>query len=81
MYCSRCHGLLAKDRFLDMEGGFGEMWPESWRCLNCGAVQDGVIEQNRLAHQDKRLTLKRRKAAIIDDERYLGAEAFIRPAA
>ena len=45
MHCSRCHGLMLKDHFLDMEGAFGEMWAQSWRCMNCGAVHDAVIEQ------------------------------------
>ena len=47
MHCSRCQGLMRKDHLLDMEGGFGEMWAQSWRCVNCGAVHDAVIAQNR----------------------------------
>ena len=80
MYCLRCHGVLAKDHLLDMDGGAGEMWVVSWRCMNCGSVQDGVIEQSRLAHHEQRLVVRSQKPAILDDYPYLGAEAFIRPA-
>jgi hypothetical protein len=76
MRCSRCHGLMLKDHFLDMEGGFGEMWAQSWRCMNCGAVHDAVIEQHRLARQQNVLVTDGEPENI-----YLGAEAFIRPAA
>ncbi len=51
MKCSRCHGLMVEDHFLDFEGGFREMWTTSWRCLNCGAIHDWVIEHNRLERQ------------------------------
>ena len=79
MHCSRCHGLMLKDYFLDMEGGFGEMWSLSWRCLSCGAVHDAVIEQNRLARQE--IVLTSGKPDSQEDDPYLGGEAFIRPAA
>jgi hypothetical protein len=57
-----------------MEAGFGEMWAQSWRCVSCGAVHDAVIEQNRLAQLEKVLSGE-------PEDLYLGAEAFIRPAA
>ena len=76
MRCSRCQGLLLKDHLLDMGGGFGEMWAQSWRCMNCGAVHDAVIEQHRLGRQEKVLVTGSEPEDI-----YLGAEAFIRPAA
>jgi uncharacterized Zn finger protein len=81
MQCSRCHGLMRKDHLLDMEGGFGEMWAHSWRCMNCGAVHDGVIAQNQLARQENVLVLTSGKPHTQEDDIYLGAEAFIRPAA
>ena len=81
MHCSRCHGLMLKDHFLDMEGAFGEMWAQSWRCMNCGAVHDGVIAQNQLARQENVLELTSGKPHTQEDDIYLGAEAFIRPAA
>ena len=81
MHCSRCQGLMRKDHLLDMEGGFGEMWAQSWRCLNCGAVHDAVIAQNRLARQENVLVLTSGQPHTQEDDIYLGAEAFIRPAA
>ena len=81
MHCSRCHGLMRKDHFLDMEGGFGEMWAQSWRCMNCGAVHDAVIAQNQLARQENVLVLTNDESHTQEDDIYLGAEAFIRPAA
>ena len=81
MRCSRCHGLMLKDHLLDMEGGFGEMWAQSWRCANCGAVHDAVIEQNRRGRQENVLILTSGEPATEDDDTYLGGEALIRPAA
>jgi len=81
MQCSRCHGLMLQDHLLDMEGGFGEMWAQSWRCMNCGAVHDGVIAQNQLARQENVLVLTSGEPHTQEDDIYLGAEAIVRPAA
>jgi uncharacterized Zn finger protein len=64
-----------------MEGGFGEMWAQSWCCMNCGVVYDAVIEHNRLARQEHVLVLTSGVSETQEDETYLGGEAFIRPAA
>ncbi len=80
MNCSRCQGLMTEDHFLDFEGGYREMWATSWRCLNCGHVYDAVIEQNRLARQEK-LVVCSSEPDYEDDEVYLGAEFFITKAA
>ena len=53
MSCSRCSGFMLEELFLDIAGGFGEMWARSWRCVNCGHVHDAVIERNRLALREK----------------------------
>jgi hypothetical protein len=81
MHCSRCHGLMRKDHLSDMEGGFGEMWAQTWRCMNCGAVHDSVIEQNQFARQENVSARTRGNSDTQEDAIYLGAEAFIRPAA
>lgn len=47
MNCSRCRGLMTQDHFMDYEGTTGFMWMAGWRCLNCGHIDDPVIEQNR----------------------------------
>ena len=44
---------MLEELFLDIKGGFGEMWARSWRCVNCGYVHDAVIERNRLALREK----------------------------
>ena len=44
---------MVEDQLLDMEGGYGQMWVTSLRCVNCGCNQDSVIEQNRLVRQGK----------------------------
>ena len=81
MRCTRCQGLLLKDHLLDMGGGFGEMWTQSWRCVNCGAVHDGIIEHNQLARQANVPVLPTGESHTQEHDIYLGAEAFIRPAA
>ncbi len=80
MHCSRCRGLMLVDHFLDMEGGFGEMWTASWRCMNCGHVYDAVIEQHRLARRET-VVVCSSEPDYQDDEVHLGAESFIRHAA
>jgi hypothetical protein len=80
MNCSRCHGFMTKDHCLDMEGSYGPMWTTSWRCVNCGRLQDSVIEQNRVA-RDTAVVFSRREQEYGQDEVPLGAEAFIRAAA
>lgn len=81
MNCSRCRGLMVEDDFLDYEGGFGEMWATSCRCLNCGQVYDAVIEQNRLARQEKVVMFSSSEPDYQDEEVHLGAESFIKKAA
>ena len=80
MRCSRCQGLMLKDHLLDMAGGFGEMWAQSWRCMNCGAVHDAVIAQNRLA-QEANVSVLASGQPDTQEADYLGGEAFVRPAA
>ena len=77
MNCSRCTGFMLKDHFLDLKGGFGEMWAKSWRCVNCGHTHDAVIERNRLAQEEKVLVFSSGEPDDQDDEVYLGAETFI----
>ena len=81
MHCSRCQGLMVKDQLLDMEGSYGQMWATSLRCVNCGRIQDSVIEQNRQVRQEKVLVLPSGEPDYQDDEVHLGAESFIRRAA
>lgn len=81
MTCSRCSGFLVEDQLLDLEGGYGEMWANSWRCVNCGHAYDAVIERNRLARKGKVLAFPYGEPDYQDDEVHLGSEAFIRIAA
>jgi len=66
---------------LDMEGAYGEMWATSQRCVNCGHVHDAVIEQHRLARQEKALVSSSAEPENQEDNIHLGAESFIRQAA
>ena len=81
MNCSRCQGFMIEEHFLDLQGAFGEMWTTSLRCMNCGHVHDAVIEQNRLARQEKLVALLSGEPDYQDDEVHLGVEAIIRHAA
>ena len=81
MSCSRCSGFMLEEMFLDMEGGFGEMWARSWRCVNCGHVHDAVIERNRLALREKGLAYSSGESDYQDEEVPLGVESFHRLAA
>ena len=73
MTCSRCSGLMLEDQLLDIEGGYGEMWAGSWRCVNCGHIHDSVIERNRLVLTEKALVHSSGEA---EDEFLLGVKSF-----
>jgi hypothetical protein len=47
MSCTRCQGLMLEERMIDMEGGYGEMWRVSTRCVNYGHRDDAVIQHHR----------------------------------
>ncbi|MDH4153330.1 MAG: hypothetical protein OEV01_06040 [Nitrospira sp.] len=47
MNCTRCQGLMLEEHMIDMEGGYGEMWSVSTRCVNCGHRDDAVIQHHR----------------------------------
>lgn len=81
MHCSRCQGLMMEEHLLDMEGGFGEMWTTSLRCMNCGHVHDAVIEQHRLTRQEQIVALPSGKPDDQDEEVHLGVESISRQAA
>ena len=80
MKCSRCSGLMVEGHFLDFEGGYREMWTTSHRCLNCGQVYDAVIEQNRLARQEKAVVCSS-EPDYEDEEVHLGTESLNKKAA
>ena len=81
MKCVRCQGLMVKAHMLDFEGGFGDRWAETLRCVNCGHVYDPVIARNRLAKPEPLLPLWSPEQVEVEDEPYLGGEAFVRAAA
>ena len=55
MYCPRCHGLMVREHFLDFHGTIGHMWASGHRCMNCGNVEDPIIEHHRLAKKEEAL--------------------------
>jgi hypothetical protein len=71
---------MIEDHFLDFEGAYGQMWTTSWRCVNCGRVHDSVIEQHRLAQQEKLLVLSSGLPDNQDGEVNLGTGSIIRRA-
>ncbi|MGH7411337.1 MAG: hypothetical protein ACREJ6_09830 [Candidatus Methylomirabilis sp.] len=50
MTCTRCHGLMIVDAFIDMDDNSGQLWMGAARCVNCGEVIDLGIAHNRAAH-------------------------------
>ncbi len=55
MNCTRCQGLMLDEHMLDMEGGYGERWAVSLRCVNCGHRDDAVIHHHRQLHAKSRV--------------------------
>lgn len=49
MTCRRCQGLMVEDYLFDVQNPSGEVWVSAWRCINCGAMQEAMMELNRHA--------------------------------
>jgi len=81
MTCSRCSGFMLEDLFLDLQGGYEEMWARSWHCVNCGHTHDPVIERNRQAQQEKVLVVSSGGLDDQGDNIHLGSAARVRLAA
>jgi hypothetical protein len=77
MTCSRCSGLMLEELMLDIEGGFGEMWTKSRRCVNCGHIHDAVMERNGPAHTKKNLAYASSKLESQEDDAHLGVESYV----
>lgn len=78
MTCLSCRRLIIEDQFLDMESPYGQMWATNLRCPNCGHVHNSVIEQPRLAQQEKVVALTDDEPDYQNDEVYLEAESITR---
>ena len=51
MKCTRCHGLMVADDFLDMHESYLSMWMRGLRCISCGNIVDPLINHNRMSQQ------------------------------
>ncbi len=49
MLCTRCRGLMVRDRFIDKLDDTGKRWFWGWRCIACGEIVDPVILINRVS--------------------------------
>ena len=81
MNCSRCHGLMVREHFVDFEGTYGHMWASGYRCMNCGNIHDSVIEQHRLAKAQPNLVTATIEAGHNEDELYTEAHSAVMRAA
>ena len=81
MKCTRCQGLMVQAHLFDFGASYGHLWATSSRCLNCGHVDDPVIEANRRSQPVKAVLMPTGEPDYLDAEVHLGAEAFSRRAA
>lgn len=81
MNCSRCHGLMVKEHFLDFEGTYGHMWASGYRCMNCGYVHDPLIEQHRLAKTQPKLVVANGEAGHKEDKLHTDVHSVVMRAA
>ena len=52
MTCQRCAGLMVRERYDNLELDSAGYEISGWRCLNCGAIVDALIEtHHRTAHK------------------------------
>lgn len=47
MLCQRCRGLLVRETFGELRGE-AERKCSATRCINCGSIEDSVVQANRL---------------------------------
>ncbi len=47
MLCRRCGGLLIIDDFMDLFQGRSRIRSQGYRCVNCGCIEDAIIQANR----------------------------------
>jgi hypothetical protein len=47
MTCHRCNGLMLVEQYDDLHDYGEQAGGSGWRCVNCGAVLDQVIQANR----------------------------------
>lgn len=81
MKCSRCHGLMVREHFLDFEGTYGNMWANGYRCMNCGNVHDPVIEQHRRVKAQPALVLANGAAERKEDTLHTQVHSVVMRAA
>ena len=81
MNCSRCHGLMVREHFLDFDGTIGHTRASGHRCMNCGNVHDPVIEHHRLARIQQKLVAPSHALYNANNEFYADTEAVITLAA
>jgi hypothetical protein len=48
MSCQRCRGLLVLETFGDLREEIARISP-AMRCINCGCIEDAVVQSNRHA--------------------------------
>jgi len=48
MMCTRCQGLMVRERFVDFRDTTGRNDFAGWRCLNCGEVVDPIVLTHRI---------------------------------
>ena len=52
MTCPRCAGLMVREPYDNLEFDSAGYEISGWRCLNCGAIVDALIEtHHRTAHK------------------------------
>jgi RNase P subunit RPR2 len=52
MTCQRCNGLMVPEGYDNLELDSAGYEIAGWRCLNCGAIVDALIEtHHRTAHK------------------------------
>ncbi len=59
MTCHRCNGLMIREQFNEVMSVAGETEFTGWRCLNCAAVFDPVIEANRRRMEEAAASARR----------------------
>jgi hypothetical protein len=66
MLCQRCAGLLVREALTDCLS-------VATRCVNCGSVEDSVIQANRFCHPVARRLVPRRRVrngSVVSRQRY-----------
>ncbi len=64
MICRRCHGLMVREQYCDLDEPVEGACLDAYRCLQCGEIVDAVILSNRQQVAESPRLIRRTQARL-----------------